>query len=268
MLDRGKRNVLGVRVQCVDYEAAVDQIVACAHSGRRFTVTALAVHGVMTGALDPVHRHRLNALDMVVPDGQPVRWALNFLYRVGLADRVYGPSLTLHVCEAAALAGLPIFLFGGTESMLEQLTHKLQDRFPNLCIAGREASRFRRLDEAECDQLVERIRRSGARITLVGIGCPRQEIWAYEMGDALQMPILAVGAAFAFHAGQLSQAPPWMQRSGLEWLYRLICEPRRLWYRYGVLNPLYMAMLALQALGVRRYDPEQTTPPQERMLYG
>ena len=116
--------------------------------------------------------------------------------------------------------------------------------------------------------IVEAIRHSGAALLFVGLGCPRQEVWAYEYRETLPMPLIAVGAAFDFHAGLARQAPPWMQRSGLEWLYRLAHEPMRLWKRYVLLNPGYLALLALQAIGLKRFDPKQATPPTQEVGYG
>lgn len=268
-INLGKKNLLGVNISAVNYAGAVEQIIAAAKSGRRCTTTALAVHGVMTGVNDPEHRHRLNSLDLVVPDGQPVRWGINLLHRCQLPDRVYGPNLMLETCRAAAAEQIPIFLFGATEETLQLLKNRLCDQFPGLQIAGTLASKFRRLEsEKERDEMIRIIRESGAKITFAGIGCPRQEVWAFEMGDLLDMPILAVGAAFAFHAGQLSQAPSWMQRLGLEWLYRFACEPKRLWQRYVLLNPAYLTFLGLQFLRWKRFDPDSAPQPKTELWYG
>lgn len=268
MIDRGRHSVLGVRVSAVDYAAAVDRIIHSAHNDQPFAVSALAVHGLMTGVLDSAHRHRLNKLDLLAPDGQPVRWALNRLYRTSLPDRVYGPQLMLEVCRRAASDRLPVFLFGGSPDLLRDLRASLESQFPELIVAGTRASRFRSLDTGERAALVDDIRASGAKILFVGLGCPRQEVFVYEMRSLLPMPMLAVGAAFNFHAGQLSQAPPRLQRCGLEWAYRLAMEPRRLWKRYLLLNPLYVALLACQSLGVFRIDPDRTTPPLHDVCYG
>ncbi|MEX2285627.1 MAG: WecB/TagA/CpsF family glycosyltransferase [Planctomycetaceae bacterium] len=268
MIDRGRHNVLGVRISAVDFDAAVEQILAAANAAQPLAVSALAVHGLMTGVLDCVHRHRLNSFDLLVPDGQPVRWGLNWLHGVGLKHRVDGPSLMLKTCQQAANQQLPIFLFGGTEELLDQLSERLLKLAPSLCIAGRRASMFRRLDAGERAALVAEIRASGARITFVGLGCPRQEVWAFELREALSMPILAVGAAFNFHAGHLARAPEFMQRNGLEWLFRLVNEPRRLWQRYLVLNPLYLSLLAMQWAGLRSFDPCATAPPVNDLSYG
>lgn len=268
MIDRGKHNVLGVRIDAVDYDAAVGRVIAAAAARRPMAVSALAVHGVMTGVLDPEHRHRLNRFDLLVPDGQPVRWALNALHRAGLPDRVYGPNLMLKVCERAAAEGLPVFLYGSTGDVLAALRENLGKRFPRLRVAGVRPSAFRRLTPAERDEVAAEVRGSGAAITFAALGCPRQEVFAYEMREPLGMPVLAVGAAFPFHAGTLPQAPRFFQDRGLEWLYRLASEPRRLWRRYLLLNPLYLALLLCQLVRLRTLDPDHTPQPAGELLYG
>jgi len=268
MLDKGKQNILGVGVDAVDYEAAVARIIAAARARQSMAVTALAVHGVMTGVLDATQRYRLNHLDMVVPDGQPVRWALNLLYNTQLPDRVYGPTLTLKLCEQAAREALPIYLYGSRPAVLQALSRNLCARFPGLILAGSQASRFRYVSPDEKQAIVETIRSSGAAMVFVGLGCPRQEVWAFEYRDALAMPLIAVGAAFDFHAGLLRLAPVYLQRLGLEWLYRLTHEPKRLWRRYLLLNPAYLVLLALQASGMKRFDIASATAPSREIGYG
>lgn len=268
MIDQGKLDVLGVGVDAVDYEGAVARIISAAHDKRPLAVSALAVHGVMTGALDAAHRYRLNRLDLVCPDGQPVRWALRLLHGARLPDRVYGPQLMLETCRAAAADQLPIFLFGGDEELLGALRDNLLARYPHLQIAGMRASKFRTLTQEEWQELNREVRDSGARIMFIGLGCPRQEVFAFEFRELATMPTLAVGAAFNFHAGRLSQAPPIMQRMGLEWLYRLTREPRRLWRRYVLLNPAYLTLLALQKLGIHRIDANCLEPPSQQLLFG
>jgi exopolysaccharide biosynthesis WecB/TagA/CpsF family protein len=268
MIDKGKFNLLGVNISAVDYQSAVQKIIDAAENRRPLGVSALAVHGVMTGVMNDEHRHRLNDLELIVPDGQPVRWALNWLHRTKLKDRVYGPNLMLKTCEAAAEAGVSIFLFGGKQELLEDLRAKLTAKFPNLKIAGMLASKFRTVTPGEKQEIVKTIRDSGAAIAMVGLGCPRQEVWAYEFKNELEMPVLAVGAAFNFHAGQLDQAPPILQRIGMEWFYRLIKEPTRLWQRYLILNPYYLSLVFLQLTGLRKVDPTATTPPKQEILYG
>ena len=252
---RGKRSVLGVLVDATDYVAATDQIVVAARERRPFAVTALAVHGVMTGVQDRAHNGRLNSFDLVTPDGQPVRWALNLVHGAALTDRVYGPTLTLRVLERAAAEGLPIYLYGSTQPTLDRLVPALEAMFPALKIAGVEASKFRASQPGEPAEIAERIKASGARIVLVGLGCPRQEIFAYAMRPLLDMPLLAVGAAFDYHAGLLKNPPAWMQKYALEWLWRLGLEPKRLWRRYVLLNPAYLTRLAAQKSGLWKATP-------------
>ena len=268
MLHLGKRNVLGIQVDAIDYESAVAQIIAAARASRGFSVSALAVHGVMTGVDDPEQKFRLNQFDLICPDGQPVRWMLNSAHRTGLTVRVYGPFLTLRVCEAAARDGLGVFLFGGTGDSLAALVANLRERFPKLTISGARPSRFRQATPAEVEEDVAAIRGSGARICLCGIGCPRQEVWAYEMRDRLSMPVLAVGAAFDFLSGAQPMAPAWMQSRGLEWLYRLRVEPRRLWHRYLVLSPRFAWYAARQTIFKRPYDAGDGVPPTTECRHG
>ena len=255
MIDAGKHPILGVRIDAVDYETSVARVVEAAEKCERLAVSALAVHGVMTGALDATHARRLNGLDLVVPDGQPVRWALRWLHGVELPDRVYGPELMLRSAAALEQRGLPVYLYGSRREILDDLEQFLALRFPKLEIVGTSASRFGRVSADDFKDVVGRIEASGARCLFLGLGCPRQEVFAFETRDRLRMPVLAVGAAFEFHAGHQSQAPHWMRQSGLEWLYRLAGNPARLWRRYLLLNPLYLAGLAIQRIAPRAFPP-------------
>lgn len=268
MIDNGKHNLLGVLIDGVDYAAAVQRIIRAAEAGRGYAVTALAVHGLMTAVQSRQHRYRVNRMDLVTPDGQAVRWALNLTYAAGLPDRVYGPRLTLEVCAAARLRGLPVYFYGSRREVLDRLAERLVEANPGLVIAGTEPSKFRRTTLAEKREATRRIRASGAKITFVGLGCPRQEVFAYEYRDALSMPVIAVGAAFDYLAGTVREPPPAVQRAGLQWLYRLVQEPRRLWRRYCLLNPAFIALWALQVAGLWRPDPQAVEPPAGELLFG
>lgn len=261
-----KNNLLGVLVNGLDSASAAESIIHAARQRRPFAVSAIAVHGIMEGVLNPEHLHRLNHLDLVVADGQPVRWALNLLHSVGLRRRVYGPNLTLDVLDRAARLKIPVFFYGSTRDVLDPLCAKLTARFPELVIAGAEPSVFAKISPESACRLARRIKQSGAQIVFAGLGCPRQEVWAYEFYERLAMPIVAVGAAFPFLAGTLRQAPVWMQDRGLEWLFRLLAEPRRLWRRYLLLSPAYLFLVACQLLGVR--FPTTGTPPDKEELHG
>ncbi len=264
MIDEGKRNVLGVLVDAIDYEAATERVLAAARSQRPLALTALAVHGVMTGVQDRVHEARLNSFDLVTPDGQPVRWALNSLYRAQLTDRVYGPELTMRVLRGCADEGLPVYFYGSTDDTLGKLVSALQSLLPSLKIAGCEASKFRASGPDEDQAIAARVRDSGARLLLVGLGCPRQEVFVHAMRPLLDLPLMAVGAAFDYHAGTLRKPPAWVQRRGLEWLWRLGLEPRRLWRRYVLLNPNYLARLAAQKVGLWKATPAPATTERPR----
>ena len=267
MRDEGKRDLLGIQVDVVDYPGAVERIATAALQGRPLAVTALAAHGVMTGVLDGQHRYRLNHFDLVTPDGQGVRWALNLVHGVALKDRVYGPRLMVGICEAAQDRGIPVYLYGSRSHVVKQLAVKLEQRFPGLVVAGAEPSAFRALRRDERDGLVTRIRASGARITFVGLGCPRQEVFTYEYRGLLRMPVVAVGAAFDYHAGLLREPPLWVQAAGLQWFARFLQEPGRLWKRYTIYNVMFATLVTLQACGLWRPDPSGAEPVGE-LLHG
>ena len=261
-----KQNILGILIDDANLETAAELVIDAARRRSGFAVSAMAVHGVMEGVLDSEHRYRLNHLELAVADGQPVRWALNHLHTVGLRQRVYGPNLTLAVLARAEKEGLPVYFYGSTKDVLVRLCANLKQKFPQLRIAGTMPSTFSKIRPEAAEQISRQITQSGAQIVFAGLGCPRQEVWAYEFRDRLNLPILAVGAAFPFLAGTLRQAPQWMQDRGLEWLFRLWCEPRRLWRRYLILSPAYLFLVACQWLGFS-FRTNGTAPAKE-ILYG
>jgi N-acetylglucosaminyldiphosphoundecaprenol N-acetyl-beta-D-mannosaminyltransferase len=264
MIDSGKVSVIGVDVDAVDYEAAVHRIITAAVEHRAYRVSALAVHGVMTGVDDPAHLTRLNSFDLVTPDGQPVRWAMNWVHGTGLRERVYGPDLTLAVCRAAAEHDLSVYFYGSTQHTLSHLVRRMPALVPGIRIAGISPSTFATSTPVELDAIAASIRASGASICFVGLGCPRQEVFVYENADRLQMPCVAVGAAFDFHAGLRAEPPAWIQRAGLQWLQRLLGDPRRLWRRYVILNPRFVWRVVRQRVGRDRMPshlPVGVTPP-------
>jgi len=268
MKQLGKRNLLGVLIDALDYEGAVAKILQAATLRQPLGVTALAVHGVMTGARDRVHRHRLNSLDLVTPDGQPVRWALNIAHHTGLKDRVYGPTLMLRICKEAASRGLAVYLYGSRREVVDTLANSLKQQFLNLRIVGAEPSTFGTLTPDEKTALIGRIRQSEAHILFVGLGCPRQEVFVYETRGALSLPVVAVGAAFDYHSGFRAEPPLWMQRAGLQWIHRLAQEPGRLWKRYLFHNLAFLARFFLQVAGLKCPDPTDTDRPLHPLSLG
>jgi len=244
------RLVLGLRVDATDYAAAARLITDWAASDHHGLVCAANVHMCMLAHDDRDFRELLNQALLVVPDGMPLVWMLR---RLGLPQqqRVYGPDLVWHVLARAADDGLAVCQLGGTTEMLDRLAAVYLMRLPHLRIAYAHAPPFRDLSPAEDAAVVGGIAEAGVRILLVGLGCPKQERWMHAHRDQIAAVMLGVGAAFPFHAGLVRQAPPWLQRLGLEWLFRLLAEPRRLWWRYASSNPRFI-LHALAQLCARR----------------
>ena len=239
--------VLGIPLALTDYDETLDWIDATVASGRRGYVCVAAVHTVMVCQEDPELRDAVLRADFTVPDGQPLVWAMNALGH-HLPSRVYGPELMDRACARASKTGLKMYLYGGrNQGALVQLALNLRRRYPGLQIVGGYAPPYRELTSEEEDAVVDEINRSEADLVWVGIGVPKQEKWMARMRDSLDAPVLVgVGAAFDFHAGLVPQAPDWMQGFGLEWAYRLIHEPRRLWKRYARYNPRFVTGFARQ----------------------
>ena len=239
-----KFDVLGVEVSATRYDDVVRLCIAAAKRGEAALATFLPVHGIVTAALDPAYRYRINDFQIVAPDGQPVRWALNLLHRAKLDDRVYGPELMMRLCGRAAEEGISIYLYGSTPAVLEALQAKLKDNYPTLKIAGAESPPFRALTVEETDAAIDRMNQSGAGLVFIGLGLPRQDVFAHTHRHRIKAVQLCVGAAFDFHAGNKRMAPPWMQQRGLEWLFRLTQEPGRLWKRYLVTNTAFVLLMS------------------------
>jgi N-acetylglucosaminyldiphosphoundecaprenol N-acetyl-beta-D-mannosaminyltransferase len=244
-----RAEILDVPLAISDYDEVIDWMQAMIAAHGRGYVTAAAVNLVMSAREDPQTREAVLGATLAVPDGQPLVWALRALGHKR-ATRVYGPDLMARFCARAALDGTPIYLYGGrTPEALELLEARLRERFPGLRIAGGCSPPFRALSAEEEQSVASAIDASGAQVVWVGTGQPKQEKWMLKMRPRLSAPLLVgVGAAFDFHAGLVSQAPAWMQRNGLEWVYRLSREPRRLWRRYARYNPLFVAGFLRQYL--------------------
>lgn len=239
--------IVGTRIDATSYEDASDRIENWVHNQTSCYVVAANVHLVMMGYWHNSYQKIINQAALVTPDGMPLVWGLRLLGFKG-QKRVYGPDLMLAVCERACGQDIPIFLYGGTAKMLIKLEGVLRARFPDLVIAGSYAPPFRPLSQEEEAQDRERIVNSGAKIVFVGLGCPKQEEWMSRQLGKLNTVMIGVGAAFSFHSGEVSQAPRWMMKLGLEWLYRLLMEPNRLWKRYLLNNPCFVFLFTLQLL--------------------
>jgi len=252
-----EESLLGVELALTDYERTLDWVDAAVDAREPGYICVAAVHTVMACAEDPELADAVRGSSFTVPDGQPLVWALNALGH-RLQDRVYGPDLMWRACARAAHTGTRMYLHGGRDQpeALAGLTRKLRLAHPGLRIVGGSTQHFGEYTDEELDRVAAEINAKRPDVVWVGLGVPRQEKWMQRMRPRLEAPVLiGVGAAFDFHAGLVPQAPDWMQRSGLEWLFRLSREPRRLWRRYLRYNPRFVTGFARQFardLGRRR----------------
>ncbi len=248
------RHILGMRVDCSSYEDAVQQVLNAAETRTPFWLCPACVQTVVEAHRAPSFREVMDTANLVTTDGMPLVWALRLM---GLknASRVYGPTLTEKILETVAVSGVPVGFYGSSQDSLDRLQARLRERWPRLNIAYAYSPPYRPLTPEEDSEVTASIQASGARILFVSLGCPKHELFAWNHYRKLNMPILAVGAAFDFLAGVKPQAPAWMQAIGLEWFFRLLSEPRRLWRRYLLMNPVFVFLFAAQLTGLRRFHP-------------
>ncbi len=242
-----RRSILGVNVAVSGYDETVRNCVLWGRERRSRALFFANVHVIMEAFDDPSFRRRLNNADMVFPDGMPLVWALRALGEAD-AERVYGPAATVAVLAAAERAGLSVGFYGGSQKALVLLIDFARRRHPNLRIVFSESPPFRVLTPEEDIAVVDRIVSSGSQLLFVGLGCPKQEIWITDHLGKVPSVMLGVGAAFDFLAGTQPQAPCWVMRNGLEWVFRLACEPQRLAKRYFKHNPRFIGLILMQVL--------------------
>jgi N-acetylglucosaminyldiphosphoundecaprenol N-acetyl-beta-D-mannosaminyltransferase len=249
-------NVLGVGISVLNLPSARETIADAIRARRKGYICVTGVHGVMEAQTDENFRRILNNALLCTPDGMPMVW-LGKIHGHPEMRRVYGPDLLLEVCAWSEKNPCRHFFFGGTEGVAGQLAEKLLARFPKLEIAGTFTPPFRALEPAEEKKLQKKIRAARPDILWVGLSTPKQEKFMAEFLPRLDVTLMiGVGAAFDFHSGRVPQAPHWMQRSGLEWFYRLCQEPRRLAKRYLRNNPLFAAKILGQLAGLKKYPLE------------
>lgn len=239
-----------MQVDVTTYANAVRQILRWGRERRGRYVCVATVHMVMEAYDDPHFQQAVNQADLVTSDGVPLVWALRLL-GAEAATRVYGPDLVPALCQEATNQNVPVGFYGGTPEVLERMAAELRRRWPSLSIGFCWSPPFRPLTAAEDAEVVARINASDVRVLFVGLGCPKQERWMAEHRDRLALVMVGVGAAFDFLAGTKRQAPPLLQRAGLEWCFRLATEPRRLWRRYLYHNPRYLGLFARQLIAER-----------------
>jgi len=253
-LDIQRCDVLGVEISAVNIPMAVRQIDTWIHRRECNYVCITGVHGVMESQRDAHLKRIHNAAGMVTPDGMPMVW-INRLAGNSHVSRVYGPDLMAEVCAQSVAKGQRHFLYGGGDGVAELLAEKLRERFPGIQIVGTCTPPFRPLTEEEDRAVIQQINHSGADIVWVGLSTPKQELWMAKHLGRLHPPVMiGVGAAFDFHAGLKSQAPRWIQKIGMEWFFRLVTEPKRLWRRYLTNNPLFCIYFMLQTLGIVNFS--------------
>lgn len=242
------KKVFDVPVSEITREETVEAVIEHAQQSSPFSVAFMPVHSLMIAVENEKFKKAIESFDIVAPDGQPVKWALNHFHKCGLKERVYGPDTTLDICAKAEEKGLSVFFYGSSDEVLTKLKVNLKKQFPNLTIAGTFSPPFSSIEEIPISDHSNKIKESGADILFTGLGCPKQELITAVMKIELSIPICAVGAAFDFHAGTLAQAPVWMQKKGLEWLFRLVKEPKRLFKRYFYYNSWFILKIFLPKL--------------------
>jgi N-acetylglucosaminyldiphosphoundecaprenol N-acetyl-beta-D-mannosaminyltransferase len=241
--------IVGIKISKTNYDLVVQQSGRWAHSSESRYICIANVHVLMEAYDSSYFRSVVNGADLVTPDGMPLVWMMR-LKGIRHQERVYGPTLMLHVLEAAARENLSVGFYGGGPDVLHWLVERLQLRYEDLKVTFALSPPFEEVSPDEDAELVEKINGSGVRILFVGLGCPKQEIWMARHRGRVNAVMLGVGAAFDFHAGAKPQAPAWMQTLGLEWLFRLSTEPRRLWKRYLYHNPRFLALAIADLLGL------------------
>lgn len=240
--------ILGLNISAINYRSALKKIIISIQNEKPMYVCVCAVHLLMECFHTASLRDGVNQAGLVTPDGMPLVW-LSRIYGQKQTDRVYGPQLTLLLCRLSAQQGYPIFLVGGATGQGKKLSGILYKKFPSLKIAGWHDTPIRPIPEKQNSDLIKKINFSKAKIVFVGLGCPLQEKWMIENRNKLKTPVLiGVGAAFNFISGEVKQAPRWMQNNGLEWLFRLFQEPRRLAHRYFVYNTQFVFQISKQLL--------------------
>jgi N-acetylglucosaminyldiphosphoundecaprenol N-acetyl-beta-D-mannosaminyltransferase len=250
-------NVLGVGISAINLDVAISKIAEWIDNRECQYVNVCTVHTIMECYQNPALRKIINSSGLATPDGMPLMWLCRY-YGFKKASRVYGPDLMLDLCEYSVPKGYRHLFYGGNEGVADQLSTVLKNRYPGLQIAGSYSPPYRDVGYIEETSFIERINNTSPDIIWVGLGTPKQDFWVAQHRQQLKAPVLiAVGAAFDFHTGRVRQAPKWLQQSGLEWLFRLSMEPRRLAYRYLKYNPLFVILIVLQLMRLRRYPIER-----------
>ena len=258
-MNTGFLNITGVRVHPVQIPIVIQKISDLIQSGKKGYITVTGVHGIMESQrslkVNAAHNHSF----LTVPDGMPLVY-IGKLFGYSEMERCYGPDLMVSVIEATVKKGYTHFFYGGNKGIAEKLKFVMESKFPGIKIVGTHTPPYRSLNEDEKKYLIEKVHQLRPNIIWVGLSTPKQELFMHEYSPLLDTNLMiGVGAAFDFHTGQIKIAPSWLQKMALEWFYRLIQEPKRLWKRYLINNPLFLWNLTLQALKIKKYKIEELT---------
>jgi N-acetylglucosaminyldiphosphoundecaprenol N-acetyl-beta-D-mannosaminyltransferase len=242
-----RESVLGVPVDALSWTDAIDRIFGWARRHESKTICICNVHSITTARGDAAHANAIKTADLIAPDGAPVAWMLRKKGHL-TQERISGPDLMWACCQKASTLGTEMFLYGGSANTLLRLEQRLRGEFPGIAIVGACSPPFRDLSAEEDTAIVNMINKSGARIVWVGLGCPKQEAWMHAHRHLVNAVMVGVGAAFDFHAGVVKRAPLWMRRNGLEWVHRLLQDPRRLAARYLMGNSIFVTAVLVEAV--------------------
>lgn len=249
-------SVIGLRANvCGGLETVVERIAEMARGGDGDYVCFSTVHMAMESYDDREFGKIVNGADFIVTDGMPLVW-MQRLQGAQKAARVRANDLMISLCEYAEKHNLKVGFYGGKKEVIEGIKMRAARDFPNLQIVYAFSPPFRALSDEEDRKITDEINDSGAQILFVGLGCPKQERWMAAHKANIKAVMLGVGASFDFYAGNVSESPAWLGNLGLEWLYRLTQEPRRLWRRYLILNPRFITLAAMQLAGLKKFGEE------------
>jgi N-acetylglucosaminyldiphosphoundecaprenol N-acetyl-beta-D-mannosaminyltransferase len=248
-----KKEILGIGISAVNMETATLQIMDWIRYQAREMVSVAAVHSIVDAQREAQSKLAMQNSGICVPDGMPLVWMLK-LSGIKNVSRVFGPDLMLSVCDRMSAKNMSAYYYGGAQGVAEELALKMEETYSGIRTAGTYSPPYRELTELEENQIVEKINSTGADIIWVGLGSPKQEKWMYKFRNQLTAPVLiGVGAAFDYNTGRIQRAPSWIQNSGLEWLFRLLQEPGRLWKRYMRNNPLFLFYIFCEKFGLKKF---------------
>jgi len=263
--NQNRARVVSLGVNVCNHDSVIEKVSGLIEQGNGGYVCFSTVHMVMESYDDSVYGAKINDADLIIPDGMPLVW-MQKLQGITNAARVRANDLMIMLCDFAEKNNLKVGFYGGTQNVIDEITKRAAKDFPKLQIAYAFSPPFRALTEAEDAEVVKNIEKAGVQILFVGLGCPKQENWMARHKNKTSAVMLGVGASFDFYAGNIKESPRWLGNLGLEWFYRLLQEPKRLWRRYLILNPRFMWLATMQLLGLKRFSLIETKGDREKQF--